>query len=79
VALSTPQPTVPKGATPGEVVLEAYINTKGKVESVRVLRSTSESSAAAATEAVKQWKYKPAMLHGKPVPVYFTVLVLLCE
>jgi TonB family protein len=30
---------------------------------------------ASAIEAVKQWRYKPAMQGNKPVTVYMTVLV----
>jgi len=29
----------------------------------------------ASVDAVCCWKYRPATLNGKPVPVYFTVLV----
>ena len=28
----------------------------------------------AAIEAISQWLYAPARLHGKPVDVYFTVI-----
>jgi len=78
VALSNPQVADLEGATPGFVIFEAVINAKGRVEDVRVLRSTSEGSARAIVKAVKQWRYKPATLHGKPVPVYLTMVVHLC-
>jgi TonB family protein len=78
VVLLKPELKIPEGATPGIVVLEAVINTKGRVENVRVLRSTSKGSARAAVKVVRQWRYRPATLHGKPIPVYLTVVVHLC-
>jgi len=78
VALSTPKLAVLARAMPGVFIFEAVINAKGRVEDVRVLRSTSKGSARAIVKAVKQWKYKPATLHGKPVPVYLTMVVHLC-
>jgi periplasmic protein TonB len=59
----------------GVVVLEAVITKTGSVEEVKVLRSLHPVLDAAATNAVKQWKYKPAILNGRPVKVYFTVTV----
>ena len=58
----------------GKVILEAIINAQGDVENVRVLRSIPllDNSAIA---AVKKWKYKPAVQHGRPVKVFFTVVV----
>jgi len=59
----------------GVVVLEAVITKTGTVEEVKVLRSLHPVMDQAAVNAVKQWKYKPAILNGKPVKVYFTVTV----
>ena len=58
----------------GKVVLEAVIDGSGNVVNVRVLRSVPLLDGAA-TEAVKQWKYRPARQNGRPVKVYFTVIV----
>jgi TonB family protein len=44
------------------------------VENVRVLRSIPLLDNSAIT-AVKKWKYKPALQHGRPVKVFFTVVV----
>jgi len=41
---------------------------------VEVLRSNPMLDQAA-IDAVKKWKYKPATLNGRPVKVYFTVVV----
>jgi protein TonB len=59
----------------GVVVLEAVITKTGSVEEVKVLRALHPVLDQAALNAVKQWKYEPAILNGKPVKVYFTVTV----
>jgi protein TonB len=58
----------------GVVILEAVIDAQGRVESVRVLRSIPLLDQAA-TDAVKQWSFTPALLNGVPVPVVMTVTV----
>ncbi len=52
----------------GTVVLMAVIGTDGSVEDVRV-ESGLPILAQAAIDAVKQWRYKPYMIEGKPVEV----------
>jgi protein TonB len=56
----------------GTVILEATVDTEGRVESVRVLRSISVLNNAA-IEAVKQWRYSPLVLNGIPTPFVLTV------
>ena len=58
----------------GVVVLEAIIDAHGNVTSVQVLRSIPLLDQAA-IDAVGQWKYTPALLNGKAVPVIVTVTV----
>jgi protein TonB len=58
----------------GLVILEAVIDSSGRVESARVLRSLSLLDDAA-LEAVRQWRFEPARLNGQPVPVVMTVTV----
>jgi len=57
----------------GTVVMLVGINTKGRVEAVRVLRSDERAFEQAAVETVKKWKFKPAEKNGSPVPVQVTV------
>jgi periplasmic protein TonB len=67
--------TIAKSAhVQGVVILEAVLDRKGRVESVRVLRSIPLLDQAA-VEAVQQWRYTPALLNGEPVPVVMTVTV----
>jgi TonB family protein len=49
----------------GVVILNAVINARGDVQDLTVL-SGDPFFASAATEAVKQWKYKPYLLDGEP-------------
>ena len=49
----------------GVVVLTAVINARGDVQDLSVL-SGDPLLVSAATEAVKQWKYKPYLLAGDP-------------
>jgi Gram-negative bacterial TonB protein C-terminal len=56
------------------VVLNAIIGKDGAVMTVSPL-SGPESLAAAATDAVKWWKYQPYLINGQPVEVETTVTV----
>jgi protein TonB len=58
----------------GVVILEATLDARGNVESVRVLRPDPLLEQAA-IDAVRQWKYTPALLNGVAVPVIMTVTV----
>ncbi len=60
----------------GTVVLGAIIGTDGKIHDLEVLCSPSESLAAAASEAVSHWEYKPYLLGGQPVEVDTTINVI---
>ena len=68
-------PEVPRLArVEGQVVIEALIGMTGDVVETRVLRSTP-MFAEAALAAVRQWKYRPTLINGRPVPVVLTVTV----
>lgn len=57
----------------GTVVLLVVVDREGKVEVERVLRSVSERLDAAATRAVRRWRYHPALRGRTPVSVYRVV------
>jgi protein TonB len=62
----------------GRVILQAVIDVEGVARAVTVLRVPpgSEDLAAAAVEAVRKWRYRPALApDGRPVPVYFHIVV----
>lgn len=58
----------------GVVILEATIDETGQVVDLKVLRSVPALDAAA-LDAVRQWRYRPARLNGMPIPVIVTVTV----
>lgn len=58
----------------GVVIIEATVSAEGDVADAKVLRSIALFDQAA-LDAVKQWKYTPTLLNGKPVPVIMTVTV----
>jgi len=52
----------------GSVTLEAVVAEDGAIRDVKVLRG-HPILAAAAVAAVRQWRYTPSLLDGKPTPV----------
>jgi len=58
----------------GEVKIQAEINASGKVTSTKVV-SGPILLRSAALNAVRQWKYSPAMLDGKAIPTQYVVTV----
>ena len=71
-AASNPQPVYPEAARKkgieGDVILKITISTTGQVTAVKVVKGDPVFSEAAVA-MVKTWRYKPAMLDGKPVAV----------
>lgn len=59
----------------GTVVLDAVIETSGRVTDVNVLRGMPLGLSEAAVEAVSQWRFRPATLNGEPVAVIYTLTV----
>ena len=64
-----------KARMEGVVILQAVITQTGTVEELKVLKSLQPVLDQAAQNAVRQWRYKPAIFNGHPVKVYFTVTV----
>ena len=58
----------------GVIILEAQIDAQGNVTDVQVLRGKPLLTEAA-IDSVKQCKYEPYLLEGKPHPAVFTVIV----
>ena len=67
-------PTARQARIQGTVVMKAVINQAGDVESVELV-SGHPLLVPAALDAVKQWKYRPYLLNGKPVSVETQVVV----
>ncbi|HMG87217.1 MAG TPA: M56 family metallopeptidase [Terracidiphilus sp.] len=59
----------------GTVVLDAVIGKTGHVENLRVASGPSELLQSS-LDAVRQWRYKPFLLNGKPIEVKTTISVV---
>ncbi len=74
-----PQPGYPEaarlGRVQGVVVLQTIIDTLGNVVDVEVLKGLPSGLTEAAVEAVSSWRFRPATLHGEPVPVRYLVTI----
>jgi len=72
------QPIYPRNAlfmrTEGPVELIATISKTGDISHISVVSGDSQLTRAA-SDAVKQWKYKPYMLNGQPVEIQTHVTI----
>ena len=59
----------------GVVALERIISPSGCVAGVKIRRSVAIPIDLAALQAVLNWRFSPAVLDGKPVPVRATLTV----
>jgi protein TonB len=64
-----------KARIQGVVILQAVIDRQGNVTDVKVLKGLPFGLTEGAVEAVRQWKFEPATLNGKPVAVYYNLTV----
>jgi periplasmic protein TonB len=73
------QPTYPplarQARIQGNVLLQAEISVDGTITDLHLI-SGHPMLAPAAIEAVKQWRYKPYILNGEPVPVETQITVI---
>jgi len=58
----------------GSVVLQAVVGVDGTIENLRVVSGPS-ILAAAAQQAVRQWRFKPYLQNGQPVETKTTITV----
>ena len=66
-----------RAALQGTVILLAVVQADGTIGEIQVLRSPDQRWGfdLKAIEAVKQWRYQPALMNGKPVGAYIQVLI----
>ena len=76
--ISTVRPTYPALArnqhVSGDVRVDALIDANGRVTTMKVVSGPTLLHQAA-MDALRQWKYQPASLDGKPVPMHLTVTI----
>jgi protein TonB len=58
----------------GVVLLQVIVNEKGEAYEVKVVRGHPLLDMSA-VDAVRQWRFKPTQVHGKPVPVLGTIAI----
>jgi TonB family protein len=58
----------------GDVRVDALIDANGRVTTMKVVSGPTLLHQAA-MDALRQWKYQPASLDGKPVPMHLTVTI----
>jgi protein TonB len=77
--VSTPDPEYTEQAreakTQGTCILWMIVDDQGRPRDIRVVRGLGFGLDAKAIEAVKQWKFQPAMKDGRPVNVQISVEV----
>ena len=70
--LTSIRPVWPEGSRVfGTTVLEAIIDSSGRVCAVRALKAPSPEIGKAVEAALREAQFKPARLDGKPVPVWY--------
>lgn len=67
-------PDAQQARVQGIVIVEATIDCEGNVAHVRLLRGQPLLNDAA-VDAVRQWRYRPTLLNGRPIPVIMTATV----
>jgi TonB family protein len=58
----------------GNVVVDALIDTNGRVSTMKVLSGPALLHQSA-MDALRQWKYEPATLNGQPMAMHLTVTI----
>lgn len=64
-----------KARTTGRVVVRTVIAKDGSIRDAWISESVEENLDRSALDAVRQWTFAPATLHGEPVDVYYNLTV----
>jgi len=79
IKIAGPAPAYPEAArrasVQGTVILELTIDATGAVTTVKPLRRLPLGLTESATTAVRQWRFQPANLHGRAIPVMYIMTV----
>jgi outer membrane biosynthesis protein TonB len=74
IAVSTPHPKYPKALSrdhvKGMAITEGFILHDGKLKYTRVLKADRPEFGQASLDAIKKYRFKPALCGGKPVAAY---------
>ncbi len=76
-AISTPEPSFPKGAKDARqealTVVYALVNNEGRVVSAEALGADPYGFAKITVDTVKTWRFKPATCDGRPVAMEMNI------
>lgn len=77
--LSTPRPHFPRaklGSAKVSVTVQVIIGTDGKMHMPGIVESSGEPTLLVLTfDRLRDWRFKPAMLNGEPIAVYYNLTV----
>ncbi len=59
----------------GPVVVRGIVRRDGTIDNVEVIKDLPHGLGEAASDAVSQWRFRPATYRGEPIDVYYTVTV----
>ena len=68
-------PQARKAGILGTVIVEVVIDQEGCVRNSRILKGLPLGIDTSVLASVRNWTFQPAMLKGRPVAVYYTLLV----
>jgi protein TonB len=76
-AVSTPNPFPPAGMPERRVFVSIWmiVDINGKPQALRVSRSGGKEFDHSALDAVRGWRFKPAICNGEPMPARINVEV----
>jgi TonB family protein len=57
----------------GKILVALIVNVKGRPEQVQLVEGTNPIFTEAALSAVRDWRFKPALKNGQPVPFQMTL------
>ncbi|MGA2353454.1 MAG: energy transducer TonB [Terriglobales bacterium] len=74
-AISTPDPSVPRGMLERQVSVSIWmiVDINGKPQDLKVSRSGGKEFDRSALEAVRGWRFKPAICNGQPISAHINV------
>jgi protein TonB len=59
----------------GSVVIRGIVRRDGTIDDVEIIKDLPYGLGDAARDAVSRWRFRPAMVRGEPIDVYYTVTV----
>lgn len=74
-AVSTPNPSAPRGILDRQVSVSLWmiVDIQGKPQALRVSRSGGKEFDRSALDAVRGWRFKPAICNGRPISTHINV------